>query len=289
MEKKINTPESILLDTLYDLQFIREVSGKDVEPAVMGSEVLSECNILIDSKTNDRIVTSILPNNPDDFTGATVWISNPDVGVAIDAGKWQSSPYNVIFWIDKALQVRYFNLDHTVSVDFDADCLVERLSFPNIIPVAQSEYDLREIPNEIENLSIPQVDSYTTASRIIDSNQESNKQNSLKRFGIIEYDVDKSTTFDIALYEKTPEEEGLDNIDFEREFKAKIQLGQSLIMPVIPWGQPEIMVSGRDIEVRILRGGVIIKAFKDGKEINCIPSKMTQKFFDNILENASRV
>ncbi len=286
MEKKINTPESILLDALYDLQMLRELSGADLEPAVMGNEVFPECNVIKDAKTDDRIVISGLPKDPSDFEGATVWISNPDVGVAIDAGKWQSSPYNVIFWIDKALKAKYHNPEYGYIIDFDTEKLAEMLSFPNIKPIAQSEADPRDLPEELEIISVPKTDSYTLASRIADYNYEHGYSFEVKKYGLVDYNVNKSTTFDIKIEEVQYDKKILLD-EFDREFLIKIQLGKVFNLPVTPWGEPETSINESSISAKLVRDGIIMYGTRNGKNISYIPSSITQRFINNILRYAS--
>lgn len=285
MEKKFNTPESILLDALYDLQMVREMSDADPEPAVIGNEFLTECNVIKDANTNDRIVISGLPKDPADFKGAKVWFSNPDCGVGIDLGE-QSNPYDVIFWIDKALKVQYHNPENDCVSDFDTEKLAEMLSFPNIKPIAQSEADPRDLPEELEIISVPQTDSYTLASRIADSYFEQGYIFDIKKYGLIDYNANKSTTFDIKIEEVQRDKKILID-EFDREFQIKIQLGKVFSLPVTPWGEPEKSITTSIIEVRLVRDGIILNETKNGKSTSYIPSSITQRFINKILHNAS--
>lgn len=286
MQKKFNTPEAVLLDALYDLQMLRELSEKDLEPAVMGNEVFSECNVIKDAKTKDRIVISGLPKDPAEFESATVWFSNHDYGVAIDSGKWQASPKDIIFWIDKALKVKYHNPEHGCVIDFDTEKLAEMLSFPNIKPIAQSEVDPRDLPEALEIISVPKTDSYTLASRIADNNYEQGYSFEVKKYGLVDYNVNKSTTFDIKLEEVQYDKKILLD-EFDREFQIEIQLGKVFNLPVTPWGEPETSINESSISAKLVRDGIIMYGTKNGKSISYIPSSITQRFINNILRYAS--
>ena len=72
-----NSEQERLRDTLYTLQFARETSGRDQEPAVINDEFVPNCSVFMDKKTDDRIVLTSLPLDEEDFEGATVWLSNP--------------------------------------------------------------------------------------------------------------------------------------------------------------------------------------------------------------------
>lgn len=285
--EKYSNSEQELIDALYDLQALREISGADYEPAVFDHDVQPRCNVFIDKRTNDRIVMTGLPLDMDDFDGAAVWLSNPEVGVAIDSGKWQASPYDVIFWIDKACQnVRYFNPRKGSRIKFDAGVLAGMLSVPRIKPAAQSEIDPREIPDEIEFISTPQTNTYTLASRLSDSDIEFHRRIIARRYGIIDYDYDKSTTFDLQIHEVLPGEDSLRTGEFDREFAVLLHLGNTINMPVIPWGRPEINIKGNDFKIRVVREGMLISAIEDGKELVCVPTPITEGFIDSILDNA---
>lgn len=288
MAEFYDSPEQKLLDVLYDLQHVREVGGSDAEPAVFGDQIQQNCSVIIDKHTNDRIVLTSLPVDSNDFDGAAVWVSNPEYGVAIDAGQWQASPSDVIFWINKAIDVRYFNPRRGSRIKYDAEKLAERLSFPNIYPIPQSETDPRDIPEELEFISTPQTNTYTLASRISENDLEYRRRVIARRYGVIDYDADKATTFDLQIHEILPSEDSPRSDEFDREFTVLLHLGQRFNLPVVPWGSPEIDVKGNDFKIRVVREGMLISAVKDGKEITCIPTSITRRFIDSILHHASQ-
>lgn len=308
MKYPINSPESKLIDAIYELQLLRDVNtvrskntetggeteGRDEnqlysELAVIGDKIELNCTVLKDEHTNNRIVITDLPADQKKFNGAAVWISNPEVGVAIDAGQWQASPYDVIFWIDEAVKVRYLNPRKGSRIPFNTEILANSLTVPNIKPIAQSEIDPREIPEELEYISVPQTDSYTLTSRISDIDIEQKRLLIAKRFGVIEYDIDKSTTFDISIHEVFPSETSYRFAEFDREFTLLLHLGEPFKLDATPWGQPETVIKGRDFKIRILREGILISAIQNGNEVSCIPSKSTQNFIDRILRYSSEI
>lgn len=282
-------PEDYLLDTLYNFQAYREISGSETEPAVFDENIYSGCSVFIDKNTEDRIVITNLPLDNVDFSGASVWLSNPDKGVEIRTNQWQASPYDVIFWIDKALRVTYFNPHEGVRVAyFPAQLLAERLDFPRVYPIPQSEQDPRLIPDEIEYVSTPQTNTYTLASRIFDIDLETKHRLIARRYGIIDYDVGESTTFDLAIHETLPSEDSPRSDEFDREFILDMNLGRKMVLNVIPWGKEEIGLVGNDYKIRVVREGMLISGLQDGREVMCIPTKATRYFIDSILHSASQ-
>lgn len=282
-------PEDYLLDTLYNFQAYREIRGIDLEPAVIDTDLFEECSVFTDKNSGDRIVLTGLPADDDDFKGAGIWLSNPDQGVEIRTDQWQASPSDVIFWIDKAIKVTYFNPHTGARVPgFSAQKLAERLDFPRVYPVPQSEQDPRMIPAQIEYLSTPQTNTYTLASRIFDIDLETKRRLIARRYGIIDYDVGESTTFDLAIHETLPSEDSPRTDEFDREFILDINLGKKIVLNVTPWGKEEIGLVGNDYKIRVVREGMLVSALQDGREIMCIPTKATKQFIDSILHSSSQ-
>lgn len=288
MFKPYDNPELKLFNAMYDLRFVCEVGGADTEPAVIGQEIMPECSVIKDEHTGDRIVVTAIPDSPDDFKGAAIWLSNPEVGVAIDAGQWQTSPYDVIFWVSEALQARYYNPSTGARVKFDSKILANRISYPTIKPIPQSETDPRDLPGKIECITVPQTDSYTYTSRIVDIGYEDSDSQIAERFGIVQYNQNKSTTFDVAISEIRPTDKTQVIDEFDREFELKLRLGQRFNLLVKPWGQPtETYITGNNFRVKVVREGLVIYGEKADRQIGCMPSKLTTQFINNILEFAS--
>lgn len=280
-------PEDYLLDTLYNFQAYREIRGVELEPAVINTDLYEECSVFTDNNSGDRIVITGLPADTNDFTGAGVWLSNPNQGVEVRTDQWQVSPKDVIFWIDNAVKVTYFNPHTGTRVPgFSAQQLAERLDFPRVYPIPQSEQDPRMIPTQIEYLSTPQTNTYTLASRIFDIDLETKHRLIARRYGVIDYDVGESTTFDIAIHETLPSEDSPRTDEFDREFILDINLGKKLVLNVVPWGKEEIGLVGSDYKIRVVREGMLVSALQDGREIMCIPTNATKQFIDSILHSS---
>lgn len=289
MSEMFQKPEDYLLDTLYNLQAYREIRGIDPEPAVMDRNIHQECSVFTDRNTGDRIVITKLPIDDSDFEGASVWLSNPDQGVEVRTQQWQASPYDVIFWVSKAVDVTYFNPHTGTRVPFfPVQELAERLDFPRIYPVPQSEEDPRLIPPDIEYLSTPQTNTYTLASRIFDINIERNDSLNARSFGIIDYDIGESTIFDLEINETTPSEDLPRRDEFDREFILFIRLGNKIKLKVVPWGQDEMDVVADNYKIKVVREGMLLSVFMGGKETMCIPTKPTKLFIDSILSSATQ-
>lgn len=297
MKEEFSTsPEQHLLDNLCCLQSYREISGHETEPAVIGEEMFPSCSVFIDKLTNDRIVITSLPDDQKDFEGAAVWISNPEIGVEIRTKQWQASPKDVIFWIDKALSVRYFNLDTDTKVLFSAQDLAERLDVPRIYPKPLSEVDPREIPTELEFITTPQTNTYTLVSRIFDQDIEqkselvfnySESEFIAKRSGIISYNLGEPTTFDLKITEESASRGLFNGDEFDRVFNLNIKLGEQLLLAVTPWGKEEIEIKTNKIILRAVREGMIIYDYSNGSQTGYIPSKLTKRFVDSILHYAT--
>lgn len=287
MTEHFSSPEEHLRDTLYHLRAYRELRGCETEPAVFGEELMTGCSVIIDKNTGDRIVMTDLPVDEADFSGAAVWLSNPDKGVEIKTAQWQAGPKDVIFWINEALQPKYFNPHSGARVPFSAKDLAERLDYPRIYPVPQAEEDPRHIPTEIEFISTPQTNTYTLASRIFDTELEQHRRVIARRAGIIDYDLGEATTFDLEINEVLPSEDSPRSDEFDREFVMFIKLGEKMRLPVIPWGQSQIDLVGKDLKVRVVREGMLVSAVQNGKEVVCIPATLTRHFLDSILHHAS--
>ncbi len=283
------SPEQNLLDALYSLQAYRQISCQDPEPAVFGGEIHPECSVFKDRNTGDRIVVTALPLDDADFTGASVWLSNPEQGVEVRTEKWQASPPDVIFWIDEALRVIYHNPSTGAKVrGFPTQTLAERIDFPRIYPIPQSEQDPRSIPNEIESLYTPQTDTYTLSSRIFDTNLENNLSVFARCYGVVGQEQGEAMAFDLSIYETMPSSKSLRSDEFDREFILGLDLGAETALTVRPWGRPQTILVGRSFKIKVVREGMLISSLQNGREVMCIPTKETEQFIDSVLLSASQ-
>jgi hypothetical protein len=284
-----------LKDTLYGLQSYREISGVEAEPALIQDELREDCTVLVDKKTDDRIVLTPLPANEADFDGAAIWMSNP-LGVEIRQGQWDASPKDVIFWVSKALSTRYYNPHTGIFLPFPSGNLAERIEYPTIIPEAMSEYDPRRIPEDYEFLRVPTSDTYTLASGIFDYELENNRRLIAARYGIDDTDAANLRAYDIKVTELLPGDDMTGSEpyaakrrgEFDREFLLLLDFGEATSLMVMPWGEHEQRVTATDFKIRIYREGMIFDvATRDGKVSHCMPTPETHRYVDRLLHNVA--
>lgn len=153
------SPEQHLEDTLYNFQALQEMSLTDPEWAIIGERIDPNCSVFEDQKSGNRIVLSRLPLDPEDFTCATLQISNYEDPIII--------PWNKLTIVSNEIQVQistsmvpYLSYkmlepesDRTVDspwVKGTADQLARLLDMPQTKPYPKSKYDRRVAPPIIE-------------------------------------------------------------------------------------------------------------------------------------------
>lgn len=285
--QRFNNPKTQLRDNLYDLQALREIADKDPELALFGDEIHESCNVFIDLRTGDRIITTELPIDEDEFSGAKVSISNLEAGVKIDSDKTGFMPQDVLFAIDKALKVTRIDPRTGKVSQFDTEELAERICVPRIKPVAQSEYDFRQPPHAYELLSTPEKCTYTLASGIYDQHTEEQYSLIVDKSGILDCGDGKSTVYDLRLYEVLPGKRDVRLTEFDREFILLLFTGDEVRIAVQPWGERDEQIGrGEEFKFKIYREGFIVDMLRGGKIVHCSPNEETINFVNRILENA---
>lgn len=294
-EQQSTHPE--LIDALYNLQALREMSGNEPELAVItGAEVEWEedCTVVIDEKTGDRIVVTKLPLDQIDFDGATVWMSNVEEGVHLETDEWEVTSKDVIFWVNSAAQAKYFNPHSGMFSNIDPDILANRLDMPRIRPIPVSDYDPRYVPGDsdshkFESIFTPTTDAYTLASKIVDRVALQTGNDKIKDKGMVIAEDNQATTFDLTLKEVEP----LVGVyascgpkGFDRRFVLQIFTGESLGFMVMPLGggSTELMRgTGRVLNATVLREGILVSMMLGEKKILCLPSNNMKRFVDLVL------
>lgn len=293
-------PYPELVDTLYNLQAFREMSGAEEEMAIIpgteGEVWGSDYSVLFDRHTGDRIVISSLPTDQAEFVGATVWMSNTE-GVDVELEGREITAKDVIFWIDNNAESRFFNPEDGSRIIFDSEALAKRITYPRIYPEAQSDYDPRTLPDEhdfeqLERIITPKHDAYTLVSRIYDAKSEELKDSIepgkplvISNLGEIDYGEEgKSTKFEIKITENPPKDCS-PQTEFDREFLIAINTLEILSFGVHPWGESETHLTTCKFQVSLFREGFVVTAFRGEKPIYCIPGDQLSKFMDRILHN----
>lgn len=301
--KKI-TPEQQLVDALYDLQsahqratfIFSDYSDGEIqdntEPAIFpcDDKIIERCSVFTNTKTSDRIILSPLPLDQDDFKEAHLWLSNLDDGITLPEGLVDEKyrPKDVVFYIGKTAMPLLRDPQKEEVLVVEPELLVDMLNIPKkMLPLPLSEYDPRDIPSEIELVTVPKTDTYTLASGIWDSEVETNLSLIAKRSGFVKYSQFDLTKYEIEIIETLPSEHSYRSDEFDRDFILQIQLDKLFNFNVTPWGESESVIVGDKLKIRAVREGILAYATRDGKEISCIPCDSVKQLIDDILGNAS--
>lgn len=312
---------SDLVDALYELQSIRERTGIDSEPAVVPgvksrpdlvpSEVIDKSSVFIDRKTGTRIVMTNLPLDQADFTRATLWLSNPGIGIDISGVGFEDAatlpdkelPRDVIFLVGGYLTAMYLlggpreeEDDSSSLYAIDDGRLSDFLSVPKgILPVPQSEEDARNIPDDLEYLRIPTSRAYTLAAAFIDDDTEAGLNIDgiiARRSGVVNYgDID--TTFDLQIAElshlsNTTKSHNKDL--FDREIEVVINTGQLIGLKMTPYGKAETSLTAREFMIRVYREGIIFLVDNGSRHpMPCVPAAETAQFVNQVLLAAQKM
>lgn len=280
-----------LIDALYGLQALHQMSGHVPEPALMGEELHEDCSIVVDAYSKDRIAITSLPVDEADFDGAAVWINNTQNGVEVDEVEHEVTPKDVLFWISKSAHARYFSKDSGSFRVVEPDWLARRITPPNIKPIPQSEYDPRYVPDEdelhkFEGIIVPRSHTYTLASGMFDRHLEEKRSLITKASGIVGLDNGISTTYDFQLTEVLPQADNFRVSEFDREFTLLIELGDKPGLTMYALGDSRPLHAGKSLHITVLREGFIVHAHFGNRKIHCVPSIEMRRLIDQVLHNA---
>lgn len=318
---KFYTPQERMLETLYKLDGVPEDLNFGRNIAVIGGEIHEGCAVFRDLKTDNRIVLTRVRTGEDDFSGASVSISNPteNVSVSVYGEELSLSEVELKISPDLTTELTSPDLHHPRNMSLlDVLRLVE---FPSINPVPVDENDPRQVPMAISQLidppegeehrgprisptdfdilATPHGRTYTRVASIMDPILDSipttaNEAKSDNVKSILEgvlVDTDGNDLhYTVTIQEDLPFKLDFRATDFDRQFELRVKTERQILLGAYPLGVAKSSrFKGNVFSFSLLREGSTLNIQKNDKNHRHIPTDETVMFLQMIIQSAEQV
>lgn len=294
-----------VIDTMYEMYRTGAVAGFETEPAVLNGQILTDCRVLFDLRSENRVVVSSLPDNDKQFRGGLVQVTNARGAVATTLGGKQIERPEFIFLVNRNGEARQITVNESgiarrrviQSSDF-----VDMFSFPNLNPIPVSDYDNRKMPEvtpflsimgsvalegDIDLIAIPQQDAYTHCSRYFDRAIYGQTATAVAELeGFVDTKKCSNVSYKVLICE-LEDTKGLVRVsDFDRDFAVVISSEEPLTFTAHTLdGKPQRIV-GNEHVFQVLREGIIPMIRQGGRNIHLMPDAQTTKTVNTLLAQA---